>query len=321
MRVAVLDDWQDLARQVVDWSQLQGRADVVFFTEPFGSENDAATKLAEFDVLMVMRERTAFPASLIERLPRLKLFAMTGRRGATLDLAALSRRGVTISYSDGVGSGEATAELTLGLIIAAARSIPAGDAAMRAGGFQSGVPAGFQLAGKTLGILGLGRIGGHLARYAGALGMKVNAWSQNLTDESAAASGAVRVGKQELFATSDVVSIHLLLSARTREIVGARELSQMRSGGLLVNTARSALVNETALLDAVTSGRIRAALDVFDTEPLPSDHPLRQIPNVVLTPHLGYGTIETLRAFYCESIENVLAFMDGRLRSGLITSS
>ncbi len=311
VRVAVLDDWQGLAREAADWAALECRAEVVFFSAPFASEDDAASQLAGFDVLMVMRERTAFPASLIARLPRLKLFAMTGRRGATLDLAEFARRGITICYADGADSGEATAELALGLIIAAARSLPAGDAAIRAGGFQAGVPAGFQLAGKTLGIIGLGRLGARLARYAVALDMKILAWSQNLTDEASAAAGAIRVGKYELLAAADVVSLHLVLSARTRGIIGAAELAAMKPGALLVNTARGPLVDEAALVAALSTGRIRAALDVYDSEPLPQGHPLRACPHVVLSPHLGYGTMETFRAFYRQGIENVLAFLDG----------
>ena len=207
MRVAVLDDWQGLARQAADWSALERRAELVFFTAPFADENAAAASLADFDVLMVMRERTAFPNSLIARLPRLKLFAMTGRRGSALDLVALAKRGVTICYADHDMTA-ATAELTLGLIIAAARAIPAGDAAIRAGGFQGGVPAGFQLAGKTLGIIGLGKLGARLARYATALDMKLLAWSQNLTEAAATAAGAHYVTKERLLAESDVISLH-----------------------------------------------------------------------------------------------------------------
>jgi phosphoglycerate dehydrogenase-like enzyme len=312
MRVAVLDDWQGIARQVADWSGLERRAEVVFFSDSFADEDDAAATLADFDVLMVMRERTAFPESLIARLPRLKLFAMTGRRGSSLDLAALARQGVVISYADAADKGEATAELALGLIIAAARAIPAGTAAIRAGGFQAGVPAGVQLAGKTLGIIGLGRLGARLARYAAALDMNVVAWSQNLTDEAATAAGAQKVTKDRLLAEADVVSLHLVLSARTRGIIGAPELAAMKPGALLVNTARGPLVDEAALIAALSSGRICAALDVYDREPLPADHPLRTLANVVLTPHLGYGTIETFRAFYSQGIENVLAFMDGK---------
>lgn len=312
MRVAVLDDWQGIARDAADWSALKQRAEVVFFADAFESEDDAAAKLAGFDVLMVMRERTPFPESLISRLPKLKLFAMTGRRGGSLNLAALARHGVTICYADPTDAGEATAELALGLILAAARAIPVGDAAIRTGRFQAGVPAGFQLAGKTLGIIGLGRLGTRLARYAAALDMKAIAWSLNLTEEAAEAAGARRVTKERLLAEADVISLHIVLSARTRGIIGAAELAAMKPGALLVNTSRGPLVDEVALIDALRSGCMRAALDVYDHEPLPSRHPLNTLPNVVLTPHLGYCTIETYRTFYCQGIENVLAFLDGK---------
>jgi phosphoglycerate dehydrogenase-like enzyme len=236
---------------------------------------------------------------------------MTGRRGSSLDLAALKRRGITICYADGADAGEATSELALGLMIAAARAIPAGDAAIRAGGFQGGVPAGLQLAGKTLGIIGLGRLGARLARSALALDMKVLAWSQNLTAETADAAGARLVTKSQLLAESDVVSLHLVLSARTRGIVGAADLAAMRDGAILINTARGPLVDEAALIECLRTGRIIAALDVYDREPLPADHPLRGLSNAILTPHLGYGTIETFRSFYRQSVENVLAYLDG----------
>lgn len=310
-RVAVLDDWQGIARSCADWAPLMQRAEVVFFDTAFGSEDEAAARLADFDVIMPMRERTAFPASLIERLPKLRLFAMTGKRGSTLDLGALARKGIVISYAEGADSGEATAELALGLMLSAARFIPAGDAAIREGRFQAGVPAGCQLAGKTLGIMGLGRLGALMARYGQALGMRVLAWSQNLTPEKAAAAGAAYVTKDELLSVADVVSLHLVLSARTRGIVGAAELARMKPGAILVNTSRGPLVDEAALVAALESGRLIAALDVYDREPLPQDHKLRHAPNTVLTPHLGYGTIETFRSFYRQGIENVLAFLDG----------
>jgi phosphoglycerate dehydrogenase-like enzyme len=311
MRIAILDDWQGIARQAADWSALERRAELVFFGNAFIDEDDAARQLADFDILMVMRERTAFPESLIARLPKLRLFAMTGRRGSSLDLAALKQRGVTICYADGADAGEATSELALGLMIAAARAIPAGDAAIRAGGFQDGVPAGIQLAGKTLGIIGLGRLGARLARSALALDMKVLAWSQNLTAETADAAGAKYVTKSQLLAASDVVSLHLVLSARSKGIIGATELAAMRDGAILINTSRGPLVDEAALIDCLRTGRIIAALDVYDREPLPTDHPLRGLPNVVMTPHLGYGTIETFRSFYRQSVENILAYLDG----------
>lgn len=312
MRVAVLDDWQGVAREMADWSALEARAEIVFFTETFADEDDAARQLADFDALMPMRERTAFPETLIARLPKLKLFAMTGRRGGSLDLAAMRRRGIAICYADGADAGEATAELTLGLILAAARAIPAGDAAIRAGGFQAGVPAGFQLAGKTLGVIGFGRLGSRLARYAQALEMKVLAWSENLTAEKAEAGGAKLVSKARLLAESDIVSLHLVLSARTKGIIGAGELAAMRQGAILVNTSRGPLVDEPALIAVLETGRIVAALDVYDREPLPANHPFRTLPNTILTPHLGYVTAETLRSFYRQGVDNVLAFLDGK---------
>jgi phosphoglycerate dehydrogenase-like enzyme len=311
-RVAVLDDWQHVARRSANWFPLTQRTEVVFFDSAFAGEDEAAEKLADFDILMAMRERTAFPASLVHRLPKLRMVALTGRRGASIDIAALIGRGVTVCYTGAADSGEGTAELALGLMLAAARHLCAGDAAIRAGQFQEGVGVGFMLAGKTLGVIGLGRLGSLVARYGHALGMRLLAWSQNLTAEKAAAAGAVLVPKEELLSRSDVVSLHLVLSDRTRGIIAAEDLARMKPGAILVNTSRGALVEEAALLAAVRSGRLIAALDVYDREPLPPDHPLRRAANTVLTPHLGFGTIENFKAFYQQSVENVLAFIDGK---------
>jgi phosphoglycerate dehydrogenase-like enzyme len=311
MRVAVLDDWQNIAEHVADWSALRTRAEVVFFKNAFANEDEVATQLQDFDILMPMRERTAFPDSLIARLPKLKFFAMTGKRAAAIDFAALARRGVAMSYSLDGGHGEATAELTLALLLAAARFVPAADAAIRAGGFQDGVPAGFQLAGKTIGLIGLGRLGSRVARYAQALDMKVLAWSPNLTATRAAAAGAELSARDELLQNSDIVSLHMVLSPKTHGMIGAPELALMRSGAILINTSRAALVDEAALIEALSANRLVAGLDVFEQEPLPADHPLRRLPNTVLTPHLGYGSIEAFRSFYSQGIENVLAFLDG----------
>jgi phosphoglycerate dehydrogenase-like enzyme len=210
------------------------------------------------------------------------------------------------------GPSHGTAELALALLLACARRLPQADAAIRAGGFQDGVPSGMELAGRTLGLVGLGRIGGRMARYAQALDMKVVAWSQNLTDERAREAGAERVTKDELFARADAVSIHLVLSARTRGVVGTAEIARMRRGAILVNTSRGPLVDQAALLAALTEGRIVAGLDVFDTEPLPPGHPLGRAPNTVLTPHLGYVTAENMADLYRASIENILAYLDGK---------
>jgi phosphoglycerate dehydrogenase-like enzyme len=298
MRVAVLDDWQNIAEHVADWSALRTRAEVVFFKNAFANEDVVATQLQDFDILMPMRERTEFPESWIARLPKLKFFAMTGKRAAAIDFAALARRGVAMSYSLDGGHGEATAELTLALLLAAARFVPAADAAIRAGGFQDGVPAGFQLAGKTIGLIGLGRLGSRVARYAQALDMKVLAWSPNLTATRAAAGGAELSARDKLLQNS-------------HGMIGAPELALMRSGAILINTSRAALVDEAALIEALSANRLVAGLDVFEREPLPADHPLRRLPNTVLTPHLGYVSIEAFRSFYSQGIENVLAFLDG----------
>jgi phosphoglycerate dehydrogenase-like enzyme len=308
MRVAVLDDTQKVALAAADWSALQARAEVVVFDGSFANEDDAATRLAPFEILVPMRERTPFPASLIARLPKLRLIAMTGARAPTFDIAACTARGILVCNT-GINTTAATAELAFGLILAAARALPRADAALRSGGWHDGVPLGTVLEGKRLGIVGLGKLGSRVARYGQAFGMEVVAWSQNLTDEAATTGGVRRVEKTELFATSDVVSLHLVLSDRTRGIVGRAELDAMKDGAILVNTARGAIVEEAALLESLRSGRIRAALDVFDREPLPCDHPLRALSNVVLTPHLGSQHV--FEEFYRDSIENIHAFLDG----------
>ncbi|MEO8564740.1 MAG: D-2-hydroxyacid dehydrogenase family protein [Betaproteobacteria bacterium] len=311
-RIAVIDDWQKIARRSADWSALIARADVQFFETPFADENDASRRLAEFDIVLATRERTPFPASLVARLPKLKMFGLTGARAALIDTAAMAAQGVTVCYTGGGPSGTSTAELALGLMLAAARRIPAGDAAARDGRFQTGTEAGHILDGKTVGLIGLGRIGSRMAAYCKALGMTVLAWSQNLSAQTAAAANAVRVGKDELLSAADVVSLHLVLSDRTRGILGAADLARMRPGAILVNTARAQLVDEAALIAAVESGRLIAALDVFYREPLPAGHPLARAANVVLTPHLGYSAIEVYREYYQHAVENALAFLDGK---------
>jgi phosphoglycerate dehydrogenase-like enzyme len=311
-RIALLDDWQGVARASADWSPLIARAEVTFFETPFADEDDAARRLAEFEIILVTRERTPFPSSLVARLPKLRMFGLTGARAGLIDIAGMISRGITVCYTGGGPSVSSTAELALGLMLAAVRRIPAGDVAVRDGRFQLGTQAGPVLDGKTLGLIGLGRIGARMAGYGRALGMKVLAWSQNLTTEAAAAAGAVLTDKGELFLAADVVSLHLVLSDRSRGIVGAADLARMKSGAILVNTARAPLVNENALIAAVQSGRIIAALDVFYREPLSPDHPLARAPNVVLTPHFGYSVIEVYREYYQHSVENALAYLDGK---------
>lgn len=312
-KVAVLDDWQGVARTSADWSPLQARAEVVFFGKAFENDDDAARQLADFDIVLSMRERTPLPGSLINRLPKLRMLGMTGARNASLDTAACTARGIVVCNTTGGGNNEAaTAELALGLLVAAARGIPAGDANIRAGKFQEGVPVGYVLAGKTLGVIGLGRLGSHMARYGKALNMNLLAWSQNMTPEKAQAAGATMVSKEELLSRSDAISIHLVLSDRTRGLIGAADIARMKPGAILVNTSRGPIVDEKALIEAVQARRIVAALDVFDREPLPASHPLRTAPNVVMTPHLGYGVQETWQGFYPQSLENALAFLDGK---------
>jgi phosphoglycerate dehydrogenase-like enzyme len=311
IRIAVLDDWQRVARSSADWAPLEARAEVAFFHTPFANEDEAAQRLAQYEVVLATRERTPFPASLVRRLPKLRMFGLTGARAALIDVAAMIERGIVVCYTGGGPSAASTAELALGLMLSAARRIPSGDAAVREGRFQQGVSAGSVLAGKTLGLIGLGRIGTLMARYGRALDMRVLAWSQNLTAEMAEAAGAVRVSKEALLSACDVVSLHLVLSARTRNILAAADLTRMKPGAILVNTARAGLIDEAALIEAVRSGRLYAALDVFWQEPVPANHPLHETPNTVLTPHLGYSALEVYAEYYRHAVENVLAFLDG----------
>jgi phosphoglycerate dehydrogenase-like enzyme len=312
-KVAVLDDWQDVAQSSTDWSPLIARTEVVFFKQAFIGEGDAVEKLADFEIILSMRERTPLPGSLINRLPKLRMLGITGSRNLSLDIAACTARGVVVCNTvDGSIREAATAELALGLLLATARAIPAADANIRAGRFQEGLPVGISLAGKTMGIVGLGRLGSYMTRYCLALNMNVLAWSQNLTVEKAQEAGATLVSKEELLSRSDAVSIHLVLSPRSRGLIGASDIARMKPGAILINTSRGPIVDETALINAVRSRRIIAALDVYDREPLPVNHPLRSTPNTVMTPHLGYGVHETWTAFYRQSLENALAFLDGK---------
>jgi phosphoglycerate dehydrogenase-like enzyme len=314
VKIAILDDWQDVARSSADWSRLATRAELVFFADAFASEDEAAAALADFDVLLTMRERTPFPETLLRRLPKLRMIGITGASNAVLDVEACARLGITVcnTTSAGPGAPYATAELALGLMIAAARAIPAADRTMRAGGFQRGVPVGMGLAGKTLGVVGLGRLGARLARYALALDMKVIAWSPNLTEAKAQEAGARLVNKADLMAGSDVISVHMVLSPRSRGIIGPQDIARMKPGAILINTSRGPLIDEASLIAAVEAGKIIAALDVYDKEPIPENHPFRASDHTVLTPHLGYGVAETWAQFYPQSVENAEAFLDGK---------
>ena len=309
MRIAILDDYFDAALHLADWNPLDGRADIQVFTEPLGGEENAAKKLADFEIIVGMRERTPFPATLIRRLPKLKLLITTGMRNLSFDLEAAHSRGVTVCGTGGVGS--PTSELAVGMMISLLRDIPGQFGSMRQGGWQT--RPGHDLGGKTLGLLGLGKLGGAVAAVGNAFNMKVIAWSQNLTEQRAAECKVRRVEKEELFRQSDVVSIHLLLSGRTRGIVGARELSLMKSTAYLVNTSRGEIVDEAALLKSLQEKRIAgAAIDVYGVEPLPADHAIRKLDNVLLTPHIGYVTVETLAKMYQDAVEDIVAFLDGK---------
>ncbi len=312
-RVAVLDDWQDVSRSCADWTPVQSRADVVWFTKPFASVTAAAAALADFDIIVPMRDRIKLTADLLGRLPRLRFIAQTGMLSLHIDVPYCDAHGIIVSGSASPEANlNATPELTLGLMLAATHHIVRGHANMRAGLFQEGVPFGEPLAGKILGIVGLGKIGMRMAQYARVLGMSVLAWSPNLNGGRALEAGAEFVSKDELFERSDVVTIHLTLSDRTAGIIDRADIWRMKPGALFVNTARGALVDETALVHALRANRICAALDVYEQEPLPEDHLLRQLPNVVLTPHLGFVKRDMFTSFYIQSVENVLAFLNGK---------
>ena len=308
-RIAVIDDWQHVAESSADWSELAARADLRFYHEPFASEDDVVTAVADCDAILAMRERTVFTDSLLARLPRLKHFNMTGRRARGLD--AIAARGITVTITGGGEQGEDTAEHTLALILASARHIPAADRNMRSGGFQTGIVAGSRLAGRTLGLLGFGVIGRRVASYALALEMNIVAWSRSLADGTEPMPGVKAVAFDDLFSGADIVSVHLVLAAQTLGIVGARELGRMKRGALLVNTSRAQIIDEPALVEALAAQRICAALDVYLEEPLAADHPLRRAPGTVLTPHLGYATADNYADLYRASVENALAFLDG----------
>ena len=310
-KVAVLDDWQGVARHSADWSELEKRAEVHIYEKPFDDDADLVRQVAEFDIIVAMRERSPFPKTVIDQLTNLRMIAVTGPRTWTMDISACTARQIPVCHTGGGLASAATAEIALGLLLAAARHITSADVSMRDGRFQQRLPLGTALEGKTLGVIGLGKIGSRMARYGLALGMRVLAWSRNLTQEIASAAGVQWVEKDTLLRESDAISLHLVLSDQSRGTIGADELKKMKDSAILINTSRGPLIDEEALLENLRAGRLIAALDVFDEEPLPADHPLRSLPNTVLTPHQGYATKEIYSQFYSESIENVLAYLDG----------
>ncbi|MFE3885173.1 D-2-hydroxyacid dehydrogenase family protein [Streptomyces lydicus] len=310
LRCAVLDDYQDVALSLADWSAVAGAVDIRTVRQPFRSEDEVVASIGDCEIVVAMRERTPFPASLLARLPRLRLLITSGMRNAAIDLEAAARHGVTVCGT--AGNTEPPVELTWALILGLARQVVTESTALRTDGpWQSTL--GADLHGRTLGLLGLGKIGSRVARIGQAFGMEVTAWSRNLTAERAAEVGVhAAATKDELLETSDFVSVHLVLGDRTRGLLGADELRRMRPTGYLVNTSRAAIVDQPALLRALRENWIAGAgLDVFDQEPLPAGHPLRTLPNVLALPHLGYVTRRNYEGYFRQAVEDITAFLAG----------
>ena len=308
-RIAVLDDYQNVALSMADWSVLDEKATVTVFRDHVTDEGALVARLAPFDVVCVMRERTPMTRALLERLPRLRLIASTGLQNAAVDVKAAAERGIQVVHT-GYDS-RPTVELTWALILASLRHVVAENDSVRSGGWQRDV--GGDLAGRTLGVVGLGHIGAAVAQVGRAFGMEVLAWSENLTAERAAAGGATLVTKSELFRRADVVTVHLVLSGRTRGLIGKRELGSMKPHALLVNTSRGAIVVEDDLVAALERNGIGgAAVDVFEQEPLPADHPFRRLPNVLATPHIGYVSRALYTRFYGDTVANILRWINAQ---------
>ncbi|WP_149183695.1 D-2-hydroxyacid dehydrogenase family protein [Streptomyces sp. TRM49041] len=310
LRCAVLDDFQNIATTVADWSPVRDQVEITTFTEHFTDEDRLATALADFDIVVTLRERVPFRAPLLDRLPRLKLLIASGMRNSSIDYAAAERNGVTVCGTK--SSSTPPVELTWALLLGLARGIVTENNALREGGpWQSTV--GADLHGRRLGLLGLGKIGGLVARVGLAFGMEVVAWSQNLTKERADEVGVqLAASKEELLESGDFVSVHLKLSDRTRGLLGAPELALMKPSAYLVNTSRAAIVDQDALLAALREDRIAGAgVDVFDIEPLPADHPMRSAPRLLATPHLGYVSENNYRTYYGQAVEDIQAFLGG----------
>jgi len=309
-RCAILDDYQNVALKLADWSPVAKDVDITVFNQPLGGQDKAIKALADFEIVCGMRERTPFPRAVIEALPKLKLLITTGARNASFDLEAAKERKVTVCGTPGVGN--PTAGIAIGLMLELTRRIGYENARMKAGELWQ-TTIGLDLDGHTLGVIGLGKLGTRVAQIAKAFGMKVIAWSQNLTPEKCQEAGVQYAGKEDLLRQADFISIHVVLSPRTRGLLGAKELSLMKPTGYLINTSRGPIIDEAALLAALKERRIAGAgLDVFDTEPLPVDHPLRRLDNVVLTPHLGYVSVQNYRAYFAGVVEDIRGFLDGK---------
>ncbi len=309
-RCAILDDYQNVALTMADWSKVAGDLDITVFNEHLGGPDNVVKALQGFGIVCAMRERTAFPRAVIEKLPDLKLLITTGLRNASFDVAAARERGVTVCGTPSVGN--PTAGIAIGLMLELTRRIGYENARMKAGApWQTTI--GVDLEGLTLGVVGLGKLGTRTAAIAKAFGMKVIAWSQNLTPEKCKEAGVEHVSREDLLRQADFVTIHLVLSGRSRGLIGAAELALMKPSAYIINTSRGPIIDEAALVAALKDKRIAGAgLDVFDTEPLPTAHPLRKMDNVVLTPHLGYVAAQNYRAYFNGVVEDIRAFLDGK---------
>jgi D-3-phosphoglycerate dehydrogenase len=308
-RVAILDDYQNVALKLADWAKLGHQVDITVFDKPFVSSDEAVYALKEFEIVCAMRARTQFNREVLTALPNLKLLLTSGMRNAAFDMDAAKERGITVCGTGGFGN--ATASLTIGLMLELTRHIGLENARMHAGEPWQ-ITMGEDIEGKTLGVVGLGKLGTKVAAIAKTLGMNVIAWSQNLTPEACAAAGVSYATKEDLFATADIITIHLLLSRRSRGLIAAADLARMKPTSYLINTARGPIVDEAALLDVLQKRKIAGAgLDTFGQEPLPVDHPLRRLDNVVLTPHLGYVTAENYRRYYGDMVEDIAAWLKG----------
>lgn len=307
LKIAILDDYQNIALAMADWSAITQNADITVFNDHINDQEDLIERLWPFDIISVMRERTPLTKSIFQRLPNLKLVISTGIRNASIDLEAAKEAGVEIRNTGYHWTG--APEVTWALLMAIARKIPQENQSLRTGNWQQTV--GTDLFGKTIGIVGLGNIGIKIANYANAFGMHVLAWSPNLTEEKAAEAGAKLATKEVLFNESDFITLHVVLSPRSKDMVTSTDINMMKPSAYLINTSRGPLINEEDLIKALQTERIAgAALDVYDTEPLPADHPFRTLNNVLATPHIGYGTEDTYRIFFTDTVAEILDWID-----------
>jgi D-3-phosphoglycerate dehydrogenase len=309
LRCAILDDYLNISLKLADWSKIEDRVDVTVFNQPFASQDSAVSALKDFEIILAMRERTPFPRAMFEQLPKLKLLITSGMRNAAIDMAAAKDKGVVVCGTN--WPRDPTAALTMGMILELTRNIGRENARMHAGEYLQ-KHVGIEIDGKTLGVVGLGKLGAKVSTIAKTFGMNVIAWSPNLTAERCKEVGVTYATKEELFSTADIITIHMVLSDRSRGLVGAAELGRMKPTSFIVNSARGPIIDEMALLETLKARKIAgAAVDVFSVEPLPVDHPFRKLDNLVLTPHLGYVTQETFIAHYTQMVEGIDGWFKG----------